>query len=363
MKILDRYILKKLYVTFFFCMLLFTVIAVAVDSSEKTDDFVASGLSTSEIIKQYYLGFIPHIWGLLYPLFVFIAVIFVTSKMAARSEIVSILASGTSFNRFLLPYIIGGISLALLLLWANTQVIPKANGIRVDFENKYINHSGPNNDNSGCFNCFYLKSDSVTYVSFKQFDATRKYATQFSLEKVKNAKVVYNLRADNMRWDTAKNTWRLERVVRREVLPMGEKVSRVDTEYIKLNFKPEELVKDDFAKDKMTSAKLSTFIGREELRGKEGLNTLRVELYRRLATPFTVLLLTFIGAVIASRKTRGGSGLHLALGITIAALFIVSDRFSTVFSTKGNLPPALAVWLPNIVFCGVAWLLYRKAPK
>jgi Predicted permeases len=134
MKKIDWYILKKLFVTFFFCMFLFTIIAVAVDSSEKTDDFVKSGLTTSQIITQYYFGFIPYIWGLLFPLFVFIAVIFFTSRMAARSEVVAIIASGTSYNRFLRPYVVGGFTLALMLWFASRYVIPKAQEIRSNFQ-------------------------------------------------------------------------------------------------------------------------------------------------------------------------------------------------------------------------------------
>src|SRR5687767_6775430 len=136
---LDWYILRKFFVTFIFCMLAFTVIAVAVDSSEKTDDFVKTGLSTAQIFKQYYLGFIPHIWGLLFPLFVFIAVIFFTSKMALRSEVIAILAGGTTYNRWLRPYLVGGIIMALILLLANMFAIPRANEIRSDFESKYLN--------------------------------------------------------------------------------------------------------------------------------------------------------------------------------------------------------------------------------
>src|ERR1700749_2184622 len=127
MKKIDWYILKKLFVTFFFCMFLFTIIAVAVDSREKTDDFVKSGLTTSQIIRQYYFGFVPFIWGLLFPLFVFIAVIFFTSRMATRSEIIAILASGASYNRFLRPYFAGGILFAVILWLGNSYVIPKAN--------------------------------------------------------------------------------------------------------------------------------------------------------------------------------------------------------------------------------------------
>lgn len=365
MKILDWYILKKFLVTFVFCLLLFTAIAVAVDSSEKTDDFVKTGLSTSEIIEKYYLGFIPFIWSLLFPLFVFIAVIFFTSKMAVRSEIIAILASGTSYNRFLRPYIIGGILLSLVLWVGSRYLIPKANAIRSNFQITYIDRHDPtkNRSETFCVGCFYRRIDSNTYIGIRNYDTATRTAQHFFLERVSGNKVVYNLRGSPVNWDTAIQNWTLRNAVERKVDEAGETITRHDTMNLHIGLKPEELRRDEYLKDKLTTPELAAFIRTEEGRGTEGLNTLKVEQYRRTATPASVFLLTLIGAVIASRKTRGGSGMHLAVGITIAALFIVSDRFSTVFATKGNLPPLLAAWLPNIVFALVAYRLYRTTPK
>lgn len=359
LKKIDWYILRKFITTFVFCMLLFTAIAVAVDSSEKTDDFVRTGLSTGQIIRQYYFGFVPFIWGLLYPLFVFIAVIFFTSKMALRSEIIAILASGVSFNRWLRPYVVGGVLFGAGLWLANRYAIPKANELRSIFE---INYMGKGNTN-GAQSSYYLRIDTNTYVGVKYYDTTSKSAGSFFLDRISNGKLVYNLRAGRMQWDTAQKTWKLTSVVERTLHPMGEQATFHDSMKLALNLHPEELRKDEFAKDRMTTPQLSRYIAVEELRGTEGLNALKVEQFRRTATPVSVLLLTLIGAVVAGRRTRGGSGLHLAIGIIIAAVFIVSDRFSTVFSVKGNLPPLLAAWLPNLVFSLVALYLYRKAPK
>lgn len=155
---IDWYILKKFLVTFIFCLLLFTAIAVAVDSSEKTDDFVKTGLSTFEIIKQYYLGFVPWIWSLLFPLFVFIAVIFFTSKMATRSEIIAILASGTSYNRFLRPYVVGGLLLSSILWVGSRYLVPKANTIKSNFQASYFDKNDPtkNRVSTDCNTCYYL---------------------------------------------------------------------------------------------------------------------------------------------------------------------------------------------------------------
>jgi lipopolysaccharide export system permease protein len=363
-KKLDWYILRNFFTTFVFCMLAFTVIAVAVDSSEKTDDFVKTGLSTAQIWKQYYVGFIPHIWGLLFPLFVFIAVIFFTSKMALRSEVIAILASGTTYNRWLRPYFIGGIAFALLLLVANMFAIPKANGIRSEFQTKYLDKDMPQaSQQTRCWNCFYKRIDSNTYAGIKYFDVATKAANGFFLEKIHNNKVVYNLRADRIEWDSTQKSWKLTNVVERTIDSMKETVKQTPVKNMALNLHPSELRKDEYLKDKLTSPELERFIKLEEQRATEGLAPLKVELARRSSTPFTVLLLTIIGAIIAGRRTRGGSGLHLAIGIAIAAVFILSDRFSTVFATKSNFHPVLAAWIPNIIFTVVAYYLYRRAPK
>ncbi|MDB5205816.1 MAG: YjgP/YjgQ family permease [Flavisolibacter sp.] len=345
-------------------MLAFTILAVAVDSSEKADDFVKTGLTTAQIWKQYYLGFIPFIWGLMYPLFVFIAVIFFTSKMALRSEVIAILASGVTYNRWLRPYFIGGIVFGLILWAANSFTIPKANEVRSDFQIKYIDNNGqPNNQQSGCWNCFYKRIDAVTYAGIKYFDATTKSASGFFMEKVRGNKVYYNLRADRIEWDSTKKSWKLQNVVERTIDSMKETVVVTPVKSMMLNLKPSELLKDDYLKDKLTSPDLQRFIKVEEQRASEGLSPLQVELARRSSTPFTVLLLTIIGAILAGRRTRGGSGLHLAIGIGIAAVFILADRFSTVFAVKSNFPPVLAAWVPNILFVFVAFYLYRRAPK
>ncbi len=365
MKKIDWYILKKFLITFVFCLLMFTVIAVAVDSSEKMDDFVKANMSFKEAINQYYLGFVPYIWSLLFPLFVFIAVIFFTSKMATRSEVIAILASGASYIRFLRAYFIGGILLASLLWVGSRYWIPKANAIRSNFQARFIDKNDPTKNAAygSCMGCFYLRTDSNTFIGIRDFDTSSKTARGFFMERTKGNKVIYNLRAETMRWDTAVNKWQLSNAAERFIDSMGERFTQHPKFTLTLNLKPHELRKDFYLKDKLTTPELIAFIKQEEMRGTEGLNTLKVERYRRTATPAAVLLLTMIGAVIASRRSRGGSGMHLAMGITIAAMFILSDRFSTVFATKGNFPPLLAAWSPNIAFTVIAYWLYRKTPK
>jgi len=193
--------------------------------------------------------------------------------------------------------------------------------------------------------------------------ATKTALGGFFMERIKGTRVIYNLRADNARWDTAKNSWKLNNVVERRIDGMKEDVTIIADTLIRLNVKPADIRFDKYLKDKMTTPELVQYIAAEEVRGSEGLNEFKVERYRRDATPVSVLILTFIGAVVASRKTRGGSGLHLAVGIITAAIFVVMDKFSLTFSTKGNFPPLLAAWTPNFLFALVAIWLYRIAPK
>jgi lipopolysaccharide export system permease protein len=363
MKILDRYILKKFLATFFFTILTITTIAVVIDTSEKTDDFVKSGLPFSQIVTKYYFGFVPFIISMIFPLIVFIAVIFFTSKLAARTETVAILASGIPYHRMLRPYLIGAGILAALLWWGMAYIIPKANEIRGNFQTQYVDRNSSYKVGQGTANDFYFKSDSVTYVGIKYYDTSAKSAGSFFLEKVKNHRVYYNLRADNLRWDTATRKWKIENAVERTIQGSDETIKQIPTTYLGLNIKPGELRKDEYLKDKLTSPELREFIRREEARGGEGLNTYKVEWHRRNATPFAVFILTIIGVSVSARKTRGGSGLNLAFGIVLAAIFVVMDKFSTVFSTKSNFPPVLAAWFPCIIFSLIAIWLYKKAPK
>jgi lipopolysaccharide export system permease protein len=360
MKKLDWYIIYKFISTFVFCILLFTSISVVVDLSEKTDDFVNSKLSTSEIIRTYYFGFVPFIISFLFPLFVFIAVIFFTSRMALRSEIIAILASGVSFARFLRPYLIGGLLLAAILWWGNRSIVPRANELRTSFEARYVNTQ---NTSFRSTPGIYMRVDSFTYCGFRSYDTLNKSGNGFFLHRIKNNKVVYNARAEIIAWDTARKQWKLSSVVERTINGLHEEVTMTNEKYITTSYTPRDLQKDEFMKNRLTTPELNRMIQLEKLRGGEIVKELQVEKYRRDATPVTVIILTLIGGILSSRRIRGGSGYHLAVGMLMCAAFILFDRFSTIFSSKGDFPPLLAAWTPNIIFTFVTYYLYRKAPK
>ena len=365
MKKIDRYILKKFFTTFTLSIFLFAVITIVIDTSEKADDFVKSKLSLIELIKQYYIGFVPHIIALLFPLFVFIAVIFFTSKMAGRSEIIAILASGVSYKRWLRPYFIGGFILASILWLANKYVIPKANVIHTVFLTKYVdaNSSYEALVGSQKERDIYFRIDSFSYAGIINYDTLNKKGGPFFMNTFDGTRLIDNMRSDEIKWDTSKNKWVLINVFERKLNNLQEQVFQYNEKEMTFSFRPFDLKKDSYVKSKLTTPELSRFIKLEQLRGSENINELKVELYRRDAGAFAVFLLTIIGAIIAGRKVRGGSGIHLTVGFLIASAYIITDKFSSIFSSKGDFHPLIAAWLPNIFFCFVAYYLYKKAPK
>ena len=359
MKKIDWYILKKFLSTFFFSLILLTLISMVIDMSEKTDDFVKSGLSAKEIFLQYYVGFIPHIAALLVPLFVFISVIFFTSKMANRSEFIAILSSGVSLNRTLRAYWIGGTLLGILLWFGNAYVIPKANEKKTTFESKYTKAVLPQSSSTS----MYMRTDSFGYAGIRYYDTANKAGNGFFMERIKGNQVIYNLRADNISWDVPKKAWKLSGVVERKINGLNEDVKFHTETFRKLSFDPNDLKRDEYMQARLITPALRLRINKEKMRGSETVKELEMEYAHRSSTPFAVVLLTLIGAILACRKIRGGSGVHLAIGIIICAVFIITDRFSTIFSTKGSLDPYVAAWIPNVIFGVLTWYLYKKAPK
>ena len=364
MKKIDWYILKRYLVTFFFCLLLFTVIAVVIDISEKTDDFVKSKLPVGKIITDYYFGFIPRIDALLFPLFVFIAVIYFTSRLAARSEVIAILSSGVSFTRFMLPYFGGGLLLSVMLWGGYRYIVPNANKKWGAFQAQYID---PNfgNEYKGLTELknFYFRIDTNTYVGIRSYDTVRKNGSGFFIDQFNGNKLVYNLRAQNFNWDTITKKWNLSNVLERRINGTLEKNKKSDSLKVSYNFHPNDLRRDEYVKDQLPTPELDQFIKNERARGSEMLSTLLVEKYNRDAIPASVFILTVIGASMSSRKIRGGSGLQILLGLILSCFYILFSRFSLVFATKGNFTPFLAAWVPNIIFGLVAIYLFRRASK
>ena len=355
MKKIDWYIVKKFYSTFFFAIMVLAVISCVIDYSEKVDNIV-SKKAPLLVVLNYYKNFVPHITALLFPLFLFIATIFFTSKIAYKSEVIAILSSGVSFRRFLRPYAIGGGFLCLVSLLANHYVIPVANEQRIDFENTYINDGNYKyvSDN------LHLGIAKDTYIYLQNFNYGNYTGNRFSAEHMQGTLLKEKLMADYVTYDTVKKVWHLHNVVIRTNDTLKEQIKKIPEMEVKYPFTPEDLNKTDAIKEALTTPQLDAYIGTEKLRGRENLNFYYIEKHRRTAQPFAGFILTIIGACIASRKIRGGSGFHLALGIAISAVYIMFLQTSTTFATKASLDPLIAVWIPNFIFGGLAYYLYRR---
>ena len=363
MKKIDSYILKKFLNTFFFCLLLFTAIVVVIDLSEKADDFARSKLSFWQITSQYYFGFVPHIDALLFPLFVFISVIFFTSKMAERSETIAILSIGVSFRRFLFPYWLGSFFLAGILWFGYQYGLPKANALWGNFLTKYVDSNSGLPENNVSKENIYFRIDTNSYAGLRSYDTVSKEGYNFFIDRFTNNEMVYNVRADNIEWDTTSRKWKLTRAVEHFFKGDKETVLRKPVMLINYNFKPQDLRNDEYFKDRLTTAELNAYIEKEKMRGSEMVSTLLLERYNRDAIPASVIILTIIAVVLSARKTRGGSGFQLGLGVILSVLYILFSRFSVVFAEKGNFSPLLAAWTPNIIFGALAFYLYKRAPK
>jgi lipopolysaccharide export system permease protein len=356
---IDWYILRKFIGTFIYSLMILLVISVVIDVTEKIDDFMSNNLSFYTIVVDYYFGFIPHIAALLFPLFIFISVIFFTSKMAYRTEIVAILCSGVSFRRFLRPYWVGAFLFGGLLWLGNRWTVPIANKIRTKFEADYVHKK------KAQLNIYdkTIRVDSFTYVTFGSYDPNYKSGGNFLYEDVRGQNIRFKMKADRVSWDSATGKWKLDYVTMRSINGLKENWwTKTDTA-IKIPLNPKEMYEERNIQEAMTTPELDAYIAREELKGAEGLNTFYVEKYRRTASSGAVVILTLIGGIIASKKVRGGSGLHLAVGIVISASYIIFLQFSTVFSVKADLDPLLAVWIPNFIFGALALWLYQRAPK
>lgn len=358
MKKLDWYIIKKFLGTFFFTLALILLIVIMFDISEKIDDFLEHEVSLNAIIFEYYFNFIPYFGNLFSPLFIFISVIFFTSKMANNTEIIAILNSGMSFKRLLRPFIISAIILGMLSFILGNFIIPPSNSKRINFENKYTKikrYSSAKN--------IHMQLQPGQYIYMENFNSKRNIGYKFTLENFKDGQLQSKLKSDYIQYDTLSHKWIINKYEIRQFQKNGEIITtgiKIDTS---LNLSPYDFTKRKSLVETMNIFKLNDYIAEEELKGSEQIVYHKIEKYKRIAFPFSSIILTLIAVAIASRKIRGGVGVHLGLGILIAFTYILFMQVSTTFATNSNLDPALAVWLPNLCYMILAGILLYKAPK
>lgn len=358
MKKLDWYIFRKFLGTFFYALLLFIAISVVIDITERLDDLMESEASIWETIRDYYLNFIPYISILLSPLFIFISVIFFTSKLAYRSEIVAVLSSGISFNRFLYPYFLAAILLTGFLLFMNHVVVPKANKGRIAYEDAYLRHEFVYADRN-----VHMQLKPENFAYFERYDNRKQVGYKLSLEEFKDGKLAKKLMSERFLWNDSTERWEIENGFIRTFNGDQESVK----EFLKLDttltMHPDDFSRKDNIKEAMTTKELAAYIKVEDEKGLTNTIEFVVEKLRRTASPVSTFILTLIGVAIASKKVRGGMGLHLAVGIGIAALYIMCQQFSMTYSIQGSLSPMMGVWIPNIIFGAFSIFLLKIAPK
>lgn len=359
LKKIDQYIITKFLGAFFYTILLFAAMAVVIDISERIDDFMEKEAPFYLIITEYYFNFVPYIIFLLAPLFIFIAVIFFTSQMASRSEIVATFGSGISFYRLLLgPYLFSAVFLVLLQLFANHYWVPRANATKIDFENQYVRGKYINTDRN-----IHIQIDPENYIYVETYNNRDTSARKFTLERFVDKKMVYKLSSDRLKYMNNLKKWRVESYVERKIDSLQEKVIRGNVLDTAIGLSPADFDRRTNYKEAMTTPELQEFIAKERMKGAPFVEFYEVELYRRTAIPFATFILTLIGFSIASRKVRGGMGLHIAVGVAISAAYILFLQFSTTYATNGTLSPLLSVWIPNIIFGILSIYLMLKAQK
>ncbi len=357
---LDLYIIRKYMATFFFVSLVMLLIAVVIDITEKLEQFIEKAVPMGEILV-YYLTYIPHMFSILAPLFLFIAVILFTSKLAGNSEIVAILGNGISYYRLLRPYAVSALLLVLLMLALNHYTIPQLNKTRVGFLNTYIHHMVSNE--SGINRTIQKDDHSETIASLQNFSFTSNEGFQFSLEHFEHNELTYQLRAQRIRWNEDREFWEIPTYeIWQKQGDIYQVTSGVSLDTV-LGFDPTTFVRRLELKEMMRTDELTDFIEMEKLGGVKKVVFFEVELHNRTANAFAMLILTFIGVAFSSRKKRGGTGLNVAIGLAMSALFILFLRFSTTFATNAELPPVIAVWIPNLFFGLLSVWLIRMAPK
>lgn len=356
---LDWYIIRKFLVTFFVALMFMAVLIVIFDISEKIEDFIKLKAPLEKIVFDYYVNFVPYFMNQYSPMFVFLTVIFFTSKMTMDSEVVAVLSSGISYHRFALPYLISALFIALISLEMGQWVLPHANGVRVEFEQKYnrwakvkIGHD------------MHYKLENDHFVYLESFSAYNNTAYSFTLEDLSGGKLHSKLTAESAQYDTLTGVWHLRNwFIRDYDEGMKDHIRsgrQMDTTL--------SLTRDDFFMNKVTiqrlnKRELNQLIETQKMRGDASVNRALIEKNNRMALPFSTIILTLIGLALCTKKKRGGMGLNLAAGTALAFSYILFMQFSEMFVITDTLPAYIAIWMPNVLYTIIATVLYVKAPK
>lgn len=357
MKILDKLIIKDFLRTYFFVVTMLILVVLVLDFTEKNDAYMRNNVPTKEILA--YMGnYGLYLNNLLTPITVFITVIFITSKMAGRTEIVAILSSGVSFMRMLRPFLFGATMIGTVSFLLNGWVLPVATGGVTEFRVKYLDKGGASSQSN-----IHIKVGADSYAFLTRFYKNSNTGYYFTLETIRDGVLHAKLSTDRIQWDTAKNSWNLinwrlrEMDGRIETYTVGENLDTV------LSITPDDFELPPNHHETLKLPQLSDQIKILEDRGADNVSFYKIERYVRFMSPFAAIILTFIGVIMSARKTRGGSGFQIAMGFLLAFVYIILFLLSRTFAETGAEYPILAVWIPNLVFAVTGMILYKTVPR
>lgn len=358
---IDWYIIKKFIGTYIYSIALIIAIAIVFDFNENLSKFTEYHAPARAIIFDYYANFIPYYSNLFSPLFVFIAVIFFTSKLAGNSEIIAMLASGFSFKRLMRPYMLSCVLIASLSYYLSASVIPHGTVIRHNFESLYRN----SRKQTAADNVqLQVAKGVIAYI--QHYDDKTKHGYGFSLDKFENKKLVSHMTAMEIQYDTiadSKYHWNVTGWKIRQLRGLREHITSGAALDTLIQMEPTDLVYSKGQQETFTSAELKDYISKQVDRGSGNVVQYQVEYHKRIASSFASFILTIIGMSLSARKRKGGMGLYLGLGLALSSLYILLQTVSATFAINANAPPILAAWIPNIIFAMVAYFCYRKAPN
>jgi lipopolysaccharide export system permease protein len=377
MKLLDQYILKRFLSTFFFVVLILLAVIIVIDLTDKMDKFAKAGVTAGQI-GLYYIDYAYWIGSLVTPITIFIATVYVCAQMAGRTEIIAILSSGVSFKRFLVPFFLGALVVALISFILTGWIIPNSNKSRLAFEVQYLKSK------------FYFDKRNIhiqvapdVYLYLQSYNNHSNTGYHFSIERFENKRLVEKLTANRIVWDSTKQKWTLEDYKIKKIDRIFETTSQPEAiasfETKKINYKdsvirgasldtalvihPKEFESDYRKYEGMTLTELDDYIDTLRARGSSGVESYQVEKYTRFSSPFTIFILVFMGTIVSSRKSRGGTGLQIALGFALSFVFILFFTLFRTFAEAGSTPPAIAVWIPNIAFGIISLFMYKYVPR
>jgi len=379
LKLLDKYIIKRFLSTFFFVVLILIAVIVVIDLTEKTDKYVKFNLTAYQVLG-YYLDFIPWIANLISPITIFIATVYVSARMAGHTEVIAILSSGVSFRRFLVPFFVSAFIVASISFVLNGWVIPNSNKSRVAFEVQYLRSKYYYDKRN-----IHMQVAKNTYFYIQSYNNSSETGYHFTLEKFDDNKLVEKLTANRIEWDSTKMKWKLrdwklkrvDDIFNRPISPEANPAFVASGTSVKIDtitktgatldtalvISPKEFESDYRKYDGMTLGELNDYIRTLRQRGSTGIESYEVEKYTRYSSPFTIFILVFMGVIVASRKSRGGTGLQIALGFALSFIFILFFVLFRSFAEAGSMAPIISVWIPNILFGGIALFMYKYVPR